>query len=785
MRTTRLCTALIALCWTVLAAAQPAHRVWTDVGTRKIMRDAAAPEGAPPSVDLDALRNEYEAFQVVVTAVGGRVSAATVAVSDLSGEEGATIPAASVELRLQHYIEVTQPEKWRGWYPDALLPMPESFEVAEGQSQAVWANLHVPSDTPAGRYSGAVTVTVDGRGTQIPVSLRVRDFSLTPESHFQSAFAIWGGMLAGHYGLSTESAEYRALYERTYRFLTGYRMPPDDLPVPIDSPEAARFLDDPLVNSFRIPYDPNQPEAFQRRISHLREKGWLDKGYVYTIDEPGPEAIPGCYDYGMRIKELAPDARWLLTHGVNDDLLGAVSIWCPVLSGYHKEACQARQALGEHVWWYTCCGPQHPYPTYLINDVATSPRVLSWLQAAWKVEGVLYWSVNIWEKYDGKKYVDRDVWVDPLAFPGANGDGYLIYPGQTHEDPPIPSLRLEWIRQGNEDFETFWLLEEQLKAEAAMLGVSAEQFDPHSAVEALVTRVAPSFTRWNRDPLVMEAARREALDQLEATSVGPHGILWTSAPGGPITAGEDVEGIIWAEPGAGISALVQGEDQEKAISVELDEEPATSPRHVARRFSLSPQDYVTRLTVHIEKDGRTRDFSRTFTLPRPLPPLAGDVLCPWTSPDDLSKWTLANVDAEVTHCEQLGACARLTYRPNVEFPNARLMHPAGFADPDWSQKGYLVLSFFNPGTDTVDLTLKLFTRDGKAQDGLSIQLPPGEPIRYVWSIRDDFTIDTRDIAGFELWMWDRPTPRTIYVGPVLTTQQRPELQGSRALLLTR
>jgi len=47
-------------------------------------------------------------------------------------------------------------------------------------------------------------------------------------------------------------------------------------------------------------------------------------------------------------------------------------------------------------------------------------------------------------------------------------------------------------------------------------------------------------------------------------------------------------------------------------------------------------------------------------------------------------------------------------------------------------------------------------------------------MRYVWSIRDDFTIDTRDIAGFELWMWDRPTPRSIYLGPVLTTQQRPE-----------
>lgn len=754
------------------APCQTECRVWPEVGTRKVLRDAPVPE-RPQPIDLDALRNEFEAFQVIVSAGTRDVVDARVSVSDLVGETGALIGGARIALSLQHYLEVTQNTSKPGWYPDALLPLPESFSVKAGQNQGVWANVYVPRNAAPGRYVGKVTVAADGQVTELPVTLRVRDAALTDKSHFQSAFAIWGGILADQYKLSQDSPEYRALYERVYWFLTGYRMPPDDLPVSIDSPDAARFLNDPRVNSFRIPYDPGNPEQFKQRIAMLREKGWLSKGYIYTIDEPGPDAIAGCAEYGKRIKELAPDARWLLTHGVREELLGAVSIWCPVLAGYDKDACRERQALGESVWWYTCCGPQHPYPTYLINDDATSPRVLSWLQAAWKVEGVLYWSVNIWDKFDGQRYVDRDVWTDPLAFPGANGDGYLIYPGKTHEDPPIPSLRLEWIRQGNEDFETFWLLRDRLREEAEKLEVPPERYDPHSEVEALIARVAPTFTRWNRDPLAMEAARREALDRIEATGQSPRAVLWTSVPGGPLTPNQTVSGVVWSEPGSQVTVTAQGEGTGPLATLPVLSEPATSRRHETWRFSLQPTDYVTRLTVSVEKDGTKRTFTRLFTLPRPLARLEGDMLCAWTKPEDVKKWALSSVEADVTERQELGPCAKLTYKPNVEFPNIRLLHPDGFADPDWTKRGYLVLSFYNPHSETVGLTLKLFTKDGKAQDGLSIELPPKEASRFSWSVKDDFTIDMSQFAGFELWMWNKPKTRMIYLGPVLTTTERP------------
>jgi len=52
-------------------------------------------------------------------------------------------------------------------------------------------------------------------------------------------------------------------------------------------------------------------------------------------------------------------------------------------------------------------------------------------------------------------YWSNTFWKDSSAIAGATGEGYLIYPGKTFEDDPIPSLRLEMIRQGIEDYELF------------------------------------------------------------------------------------------------------------------------------------------------------------------------------------------------------------------------------------------------------------------------------------------------------------------------------------------
>ena len=113
--------------------------------------------------------------------------------------------------------------------------------------------------------------------------------------------------------------------------------------------------------------------------------------------------------------------------------------------------------MGENIWWYGCMNPKVPYPTYHLDDDLITSRVLSWMQYDYGIEGNLYWVTNDYN-------VGRDVWTNPEVETACPGDGYLIYPGREYGiNGPISTLRLESIREGNEDYEYFWLFEQKIR----------------------------------------------------------------------------------------------------------------------------------------------------------------------------------------------------------------------------------------------------------------------------------------------------------------------------------
>ena len=148
--------------------------------------------------------------------------------------------------------------------------------------------------------------------------------------------------------------------------------------------------------------------------------------------------------------------------------------------------------------------PKYPYPTYHIDDHLIGARILPWMQKDHDVEGTLYWSTTIYLKYDGQKYITRDPWQDPLAFPGANGDGYLLYPGP---DGPVATIRLEAIRNGMEDYEYLWLLEQRMNEIAKRLGVQG-QFNVKNAFRTYYPRLFTALDDYNPDPNNFHEVRR-------------------------------------------------------------------------------------------------------------------------------------------------------------------------------------------------------------------------------------------------------------------------------------
>lgn len=765
---------LVVISFAVGVSAAP-YTMWTVLGSSKYLQTEAPTKSVP--VSLDAARNEWEPFQVIIRA-DQPISSVNVSAEDLKSTSG-TIASSNIDIRLARYIELKDSVGGgfpKGFYPDALVPMPWQFAVSQGKTQMVWVNVHIPMDAKPGLYSGKLTFNIDGKTEEVPIGLLVRDFALSVKNHFGSAFALWSDQVAQYYGLRPDSRTMQTLLAQYYWFMIDYRLCPDDLPVPITSPDADGYINDPRVTSFRLPYDPDQPDEFVKEAAYVRDKGWLPKAYIYTLDEPAADQFAGCATYGKRIDSLAKDAKWLLTTAPNKTLNGTVDIWCPVLHDYNPEACAKRQAAGDEVWWYTCCVPQHPYPTYLINDTATAPRILSWFQYLNRVQGVLYWSTSIWLKYDGTKYVKRDVWNDPLAFPGANGDGYLIYPGKTPQNDPVPSLRLEMLRQGNEDFETLYLLQTRYAALAKSLGLSKADYDPHSRGADFVGKVGVSLTKWNRNPAVIDSVRKMMLNDIDSTSRGPKVIVATSKPEGSYDEGTKILVTIWAEKGTSVAVIAKIGGKIATIPVKLTR--SANGKCLKGKFSITTGQQPTILSVNATKGKSMKTIARVFNCldDEPLPKLKDpNVVSEWKSDADVAKWQRDGTDIAIEKTKAIGDAAKVTFHSGAEYPNVMLAAPKGFSDTDWSKRGYLNITFYNPNSFNVALVGKLFDSAGGKCDGLRIYLGPHESHMETWNLTSLPTaIDLSKFSAIEIWTSNPSKPITVYIGTIATTAEKPE-----------
>ena len=142
----------------------------------------------------------------------------------------------------------------------------------------------------------------------------------------------------------------------------------------------------------------------------------------------------------------------------------------------------AKKSYGEEaeLWTYTCCFPLNPYPTYHTEDALVSSRLLNWIMYKYYIVGNLYWTttLNTWrELKNGKVSGDKqlqDFYYTALRFPSANGDGLLMYPGRPYDIyGPVPTIRLASIRDGQEDYDLLYALEQYYLER----GLTGEDFD--------------------------------------------------------------------------------------------------------------------------------------------------------------------------------------------------------------------------------------------------------------------------------------------------------------------
>ncbi len=250
---------------------------------------------------------------------------------------------------------------------------------------------------------------------------------------------------------------------------------------------------------------------------HLRDRGWLNKAFTYWFDEPDPKDYEFVVAGMKRIKEAAPGVRRMLTEQPEPALMSHVEIWCGLTPEWTPERVRARRDAGEEVWWYICTGPKAPYVTEFIDHPGTELRLWPWQTWQYGVSGLLIWATIYWTSpcaYPAPQL--QDPWQDPMSWvsgydtpvgkksPWGNGDGRFLYPPRRDPnasttpslDEPVNSLRWENLRDGMEDYEYFWLLQQALERVRSAQGDTdlVKQARQLLSVPAEVSRDLTHFT---------------------------------------------------------------------------------------------------------------------------------------------------------------------------------------------------------------------------------------------------------------------------------------------------
>ena len=514
-------------------------KLWYAYNTENLMKDVEYPElieSRDSTVRIACLKNDVETMQLMVTP-SINVSAFDFAVGNLNNENGEVLEAENFSLYAVWYVEVLESyiqDVYSGYYPDALVPLENYKKLKEnfigaGQNQAIWIEVNIPEDQAAGVYKGFGELDLDGVKYEVPIEVTVYDAALPNANNVPSLFGVWYDYIPQGEGFySTELAN------AYYDFLLSKRISPmkADPTKWILGTEYDAFVqwlvdfaaENPMVSAYSLPYGVETYELgnvvdadgvnklltmMAQKNVELREAGNseidLFKKAVYylggIIDEPSGSGTQRVRDCDLIIhkakleiantyfKDKYPDlyeSCISLPHVVTTayspelvgtDEIGGVQAWCGQAQTWHSDAQRAElesrresadRTGGEDTWWYTCEQPRKPFVNFHMDDDTLNTRTIFWMMFDYDVEGMIYWAIN-WHTSD-------DVWTTPVNYLNAVGDGMLCYPGAKYGIlGPISTMRLENLREGEEDYECLLMIENSILAYNAENGTD---YDP-------------------------------------------------------------------------------------------------------------------------------------------------------------------------------------------------------------------------------------------------------------------------------------------------------------------
>ena len=532
-------------------------RVWANDGGDKVTRDelrATTDPGAVgnsvwdgATISLFGARNEVVAFNLVLEVPSADATDVNVSLTSLAGPGGGGITTTlasgdgvfnyvgrNIELFYVRYLEIKGistdlffhgydyderhiPERFRrphdgegtpnlgmGWedrpdhnkfYPDIAVPLElySPFTITAGANQSIWGDIYIPKTTPAGVYTGTISVTEDSTLTwQIPIRLRVYDFALPDLPNARTMLYYSVENINDRY-LGEENAypdpgttvytQSLELADRHFQIAHRHKISLIDEYIEIAQMDeswtdrlsgelftAARGYDGVGVgvgnNVYSIgtygswPWQGGAQPEMRMRTNTDAWVNWFESQafttptdyFLYLIDEPEEE-----YEYlqteqwadwinnnpvpGRRLMTMA--TLPLPTAAANTPALDIPASWMALgVTDEWQSAAEDYQANSDKRF-YLYNGTRPATGSFATEDDGVALRVLAWAQYKKKIDRWFYWEATYYENYQSGAdptnvfqtahtfgYFDGfDSAMGDTGENYLNGDGVLLYPG--------------------------------------------------------------------------------------------------------------------------------------------------------------------------------------------------------------------------------------------------------------------------------------------------------------------------------------------------------------------
>ena len=480
--------------------------------------------------ELELARNESETFQIFLfNAPGSENTVKSISVSGLSGTGNAVIPVSGIKVGEVGSVTTMQPDipvDFTGPIPDVIFTGKTSGVIPAG-TMKTFAFRIFSGQAPAGLYRGTVTVTLNTGVLQIPLAVRVWDFTLPKRAALRTAFCFFEHFYRSWYGLKKLSAEQK---RKVFNFLLDYRLSPCNI---YDSGG-----DDPLLSDLKTIHERTNfmtLQSLSRKLSAAEAAGkfaatlreaeklnFADYVYFYSYDElmANVRRLPDAKRDLKILRKKLPGLKCMQTSFPAPAIRELFNVWCPLMLHFADPAKRAvledLKRRGCEIWWYWADDPIKPFPNFFLDYPVFDCRIVGVLSHMYQVKGILYWCTN--REWPTNMEI-RDKWPDAAWKPwiynlrtkkriSKNGMGNLIYPGKNGE--LLPSLRLENLRDGIEDFEYLAIL----GRESAKLPPAHPLRKEAEALLKVPAAVAESVTCYSPDPANLHVYRRAVAEMI-------------------------------------------------------------------------------------------------------------------------------------------------------------------------------------------------------------------------------------------------------------------------------